>query len=205
MEIALSKFCGSDCVITPISRVDEATRKTLGYRGPQNYRTKWIKRIWSPRRAPSFTKHMPAEQVRALLKPEVWDTYQTFTIVRNPYVRAVSRYFWDQHLGRSEGLNFADYFKRFPSRLTENTTIAPLSGENQLNVYLRYETLREELLRHNLEFLWEPFQSLRAKSGYRPRTGATPADLYKTYPEAAEMIANLCVEEIHKFGYEKPV
>ena len=37
IEIALSKFCGPNDVITPISPEDEATRKELGYRGPQNY------------------------------------------------------------------------------------------------------------------------------------------------------------------------
>src|SRR5258706_13533067 len=37
IEIALSRFCGDDDVITPISQEDEAIRRSLGYRGPQNY------------------------------------------------------------------------------------------------------------------------------------------------------------------------
>jgi len=37
IEIALSKYCGSNDIITPISDEDEEIRRQLGYRGPQNY------------------------------------------------------------------------------------------------------------------------------------------------------------------------
>jgi hypothetical protein len=36
-EIALSKFCGPNCIITPITPADEDLRKSLGFRGAQNY------------------------------------------------------------------------------------------------------------------------------------------------------------------------
>ncbi len=35
-EIALSKHCGPDDIITPLSPEDEAMRRDLGYRGAQN-------------------------------------------------------------------------------------------------------------------------------------------------------------------------
>ena len=37
IEIALSKFCEGDDIITPISPKDEDIRQNLGYLGPQNY------------------------------------------------------------------------------------------------------------------------------------------------------------------------
>ena len=37
IEIALSKFCNENDVITPISPKDELVRSDLGYKGPQNY------------------------------------------------------------------------------------------------------------------------------------------------------------------------
>ncbi len=37
IEIALSKFCGEDDIITRISPKDEQTRRDLGYRGAQNF------------------------------------------------------------------------------------------------------------------------------------------------------------------------
>ena len=36
IEIALSKYCGPDDIITPASPEDEITRSELGYPGPQN-------------------------------------------------------------------------------------------------------------------------------------------------------------------------
>ena len=45
IEIALSKFCDKDDIITPISKEDEQLRRKLGYRGPQNYKfslSEWI-------------------------------------------------------------------------------------------------------------------------------------------------------------------
>lgn len=38
IEIALSKFCGSDDVITKIARPDQRIRSEVGYPGPQNGR-----------------------------------------------------------------------------------------------------------------------------------------------------------------------
>lgn len=37
IEIALSNICGESDIITPISRVDEEKRKSLGYLTAQNY------------------------------------------------------------------------------------------------------------------------------------------------------------------------
>lgn len=37
VEIALSRFCGPDDIITPITPEDEEIRRELGYPGPQNY------------------------------------------------------------------------------------------------------------------------------------------------------------------------
>ena len=37
IEIALSEYCGAKDIITPIKPEDELTRRSLGFRGPQNY------------------------------------------------------------------------------------------------------------------------------------------------------------------------
>ena len=42
MEIALSKFCGENDIITPITSSDEITRQKRGFRTAQNYiNSKW--------------------------------------------------------------------------------------------------------------------------------------------------------------------
>jgi hypothetical protein len=37
IEIALSKFCGENDIITKVTRKDEKIRRELGYLGPQNF------------------------------------------------------------------------------------------------------------------------------------------------------------------------
>ena len=43
IEIALSKYCGPNDIVTPISPEDEIIRKELDFRGPQNYKIPYSK------------------------------------------------------------------------------------------------------------------------------------------------------------------
>ena len=47
-----------------------------------------------PRAGTEFHEHMNARDVRRAIGPEVFDAYLKVTIVRNPWDREVSRYFW---------------------------------------------------------------------------------------------------------------
>jgi len=102
VEIALSKFCGPDDIITPVSSRDEKTRKELGYPGPQNHTSSlWgyllvdiIKMIGKRRKKIRFYNHIPARKVKAYVGKEVWDSYYKFCIERNPWDRMVSFYYW---------------------------------------------------------------------------------------------------------------
>ena len=69
IEIALSKFCGPDDIITPISPKDEEMRRKLGYLGPQNYllpissysvydAARWLIK----RKKKRFYNHIPAKE-----------------------------------------------------------------------------------------------------------------------------------------------
>lgn len=82
--------------------------------------------------------------------------------------------------------------------------IAPLDGPNALDIYLRYEALEQDLIENDLEFLWAPFEGLRAKSGHRPARGSSAAELFAAYPQVGNLIARHCSAEISKFGYVQP-
>ena len=99
-EIALSKFCGPKCIITPITSTDEDLRKSLGYRRAQNF----TKDASSANNQIDFFNHMTSAQICKNLPFHIWKNYKKITIVRNPYEVLVSKYFW-----RREERNFKDF------------------------------------------------------------------------------------------------
>lgn len=102
IELALTKLCGADDVITPLTEIDEAKR--AGGRGSQNWRLHgwWgskrplFKRRWFKFTAADygFYNHMPAVEARELIDDKVWRSYFKFAFDRNPWDRQISWYFY---------------------------------------------------------------------------------------------------------------
>ena len=200
-EIALSRQCGPECVITPITPEDEALRRGLGYRTAQNY----IDTEWGARGqgAPGrFRSHTPAAQVRAMIPEAVWRGYRKLAIYRNPFDVEISRYYWRG--GPGSGLSFGAFCARTIGKVPINSEIAPLAGPAAMDVFLRYERLEEDLSAHGLGDLWESFRRIRAKAHTRPARGASPETLYRAHPEALDLVAERWREEIAFFGYTPP-
>lgn len=187
-EIALSKFCGPECVITPLMEDDEKLRAQLGFRGAQN---------WEDH---GFTAHSTAAEVRAAV-PELWRDYRTVTIWRDPFDALVSRYYWRR--GDRKGVSFEDFVLRNQGLVAPNPPIAPLSGEARLDTYLRYERLADDMAAAGLGPVREVMRGLSAKGGVRP-AGATVEAMFGGAPGAARLVAELCAEEIAAFGYAVP-
>ena len=118
VEIALSRYCGPDDVITPISPKDELVRQELGGRGPQNYRIPikhWtpgdIREMIAHRQVPQFYNHCAALFIKRHIDPHVWNTYYKFCFERDPYTKTISWFNW---INSSKGWDFSDFLDRHP-------------------------------------------------------------------------------------------
>lgn len=103
LEIALSKYCRENDIITPILPDDEKIRKILEYRGPQNYEIPyfhyslkdWGRLFLKGRRPRGFFNHISARMIQERLKPQVWKNYFKFCFERNPWDKMISWYYWE--------------------------------------------------------------------------------------------------------------
>ncbi len=193
VEIALSRVCGPDDVITPLPEDDEVLRRERGGRAPQHFTA-------PPLRA-RVHEHIRASKVRPVLGREVWDAYFKLAIERNPWDAVVSLYFWMRRNGK------VDTFERFltmPNIETlaqRNYQAYHLRGEIAVDRVLRFERLADDLAdvwRH-LDLPGTP-DLPHAKSGARPATGSDYRDLYDA--DSAERVRVVFAPVIEEQGYE---
>lgn len=117
LEIALSKHLGPEDVITPSLEDDEETRRSLGFPKAKNYEKplrewtardayrygRWLMRGKSkPATNPGkhvppkrYWNHMTASEIRAVVVADIWGRYFKFSVDRNPWYRAASKYYWN--------------------------------------------------------------------------------------------------------------
>jgi hypothetical protein len=102
VEVALSKYCNNDDIVTPISDKDEKIRSELGYQGPQNYTASfgeyglldYVKFLFLRKQKMNFYNHMSASEIKRLVGDNIWHSYYKFCIERNPCDRLISHYYW---------------------------------------------------------------------------------------------------------------
>ena len=191
VEIALSKVCGPDDVITEISPEDEELRRAAGGRGPQNFESPPL-----PRKA---YNHMGAKATRELVGEQVWADYLTFAIERNPWDAVVSLYFW-KYKDLPELPAFETYVNQiWIEQLSNNRRLYRIRGQMALDRVLRYENLDAELtdVWHQLDLPGKP-DLPRAKGNARP--AGHYRELYTDASRAR--VADVFADTIEAFGYE---
>ncbi len=174
-EVALSKYCSSECVITPISPEDEIVRNALKFRGPQNYLESDRAGFSNPRSINfefkgNFGNHSCISAVKANLSGRAFANYKTLAIHRNPADGVISQYFYrmhSTHLDKREP--FGDWYQENKDNVFENYRIAPIRGKQACDMILDYEALDEAiqgcaLLPTDFAIL---FRKLRLKGRYR--------------------------------------
>ncbi len=189
VELALSKHCGPDDIITPVTAEDEELRRELGGRGPQNHVV--------PGAGRDLYNHMPAQRVRTLVGQQVWDTYFTFTIERNPWDTVVSTYHW-RYRDSSERPSVSEFIQT--GQLRVNSRIYRIDQQIAVDKVCLYESLDEDVGE-----VWRrlglpgPPKLPRAKGSFRPDQRHY-REFYTSVDEAR--IRSLYSDAIETFGYE---
>lgn len=188
-EIALSKYCSPECIVTEISEEDEQTRRELGFTGAQNF-TKRQRLGYSDPRSPNyrlsgdFSNHDAASHVRKCLGTKRYEQYLKITIQRDPLDFLVSQYFYRFRNEVPEKVPPFDlWVSRNQKNVLENYRIAPQSGPDACDHVIRYESLMEDLsaISGLPDGFIDLFSSLRAKGGCRPEAARDPVAFFESH------------------------
>ena len=225
-ELALSKYLSGEDIITPNTFQDDALGRRLGFQPPCNFNFpilemfpvnhRGIPRLLGYELPTKYYDHMPASLAKSRLPDRVWRNYRKISLIRNPWDRAVSLFFWKNNrpwAGKKADLTyFSDYFKgeynadaKLSSRLDANHRIYMIDGKDVIDTYVRYEHFEQDI--HALEAdiptltgLWETFKKITAKVGTRGGS-MTTAEIFADHPEADSLVREACAWEIEKFSY----
>lgn len=203
IEIALSAFCGADDIITPIHPADEAIRCQLGYRRPQNFfiprrgytKGDWLRYLARAERK-QFFNHSSAAFIARNLSERIWQDYFKFCFERDPFDKAVSRYFWSTNQPRPP---ISEFLHQAPKALLSNWDLYTINDHICVDFLGRFETLADDLRVIEARLgLPQALQLPRAKAGYRQDRRHYSGMLGS---DARARIETVCAKEIAVLGY----
>jgi len=203
IEIALSQFCGANDIITRLHKESEPMRQALGFRGSQNRdvplrfysKFDWVKLLLFQKRK-RFSNHVSAHFIRENIGEEIWNSYFKFCFERNPFDKAISRYYWSTSEPRPE---IYDYLLSARIDLLSNWDIYTVNDHVAVDFVGRYENLTDDLAVVT-EKIGIPGQLdlPRAKAGYRKNR-----EHYRNVidTQSRARIELVCAKEITAFNY----
>ena len=203
IEVLLGGIAGADAIVTPIEPpVEGHVARNYEIAGsPTSSLLRRARRGFRKRAShPAYFNHISAAGIQRYLGSSRWESYFTFCFERNPWEKAVSRYFFAQ--GRNEfGGTFREYV--LGGNLSSDFDLYSLDGETVAVDFVgRYENLDADLrsafdrigLRHEVSLTHE-------KGNYRP-VDATADAMFDD--EMSHRVETEFAREIRAFGYTRP-
>ena len=157
---------------------------------------------------PIWYNHTPASRIRELIGEALWREYYKFCVVRNPFDKVVSLFWFTRSAPVLEVLRHADFSavrKTFAewiklASLPLDRSIYTIGGKVAVDYFVRFETMQAELERvcRRLAIPWEPDRLGRHKSEYRVR-GEHFSEYYSV--DAAARVRREFAWDLEFFGY----
>ncbi len=207
IEVALSRYCGENDIVTPIFPAVEGHR-------PRNYK-KFYQSYWFHVHIPKrlykgFYDHMPASEILRKISPDMWHSYYKFCFERNPYDKVASFYFFHKRPDKIE-IDFKEFCSRcyngtfkygLPVDFDKYGTQESAGGKN-LRLLVDFVGKYESLVSDFSQIcgrLGIPFDGTltREKASTRPKE-----DHYSKYydPQTINIVSSAFRREIALFGY----
>jgi hypothetical protein len=169
----------------------------IGYRGadPRPAICKWY-------------NHLPASTIREQLGPDIWDDYFKFCVIRNPFEKAVSAFYFFRSNGSfqadpadSERTQFERWLEMHG--VPDDRNVFMIDGAFCLDDVVRHESLESDMARicSRLGIPWNPEAVPRFKAEIRP-AHAKVDSLYT--PKTREIVAAAYSLELKLFEYSFP-
>ncbi len=160
----------------------------------------------------TWWNHMPAKLVRERVGEETWNGYLKFCVIRNPFDKAVSAFYFFRNQAGTGSTELADLDqerKEFENYLLKGTSIPVdrdnylIDGEFCLDEVIRYERLAADMERicDRLSIPWNPGFLPNLKSGIRPK-GAKVECMYTK--KSRDFIEQAFAFELDFFKYSFP-
>lgn len=210
LEIALSRHCGTEDVITGIAAEDEIIRRNEGGKCEQNNRKqltvcslKDFAKFALGKTPQLFGPHATAEEVKAHFGEKIWNEYFTFAFERHPFDRVISFYYW--HFRKTPSppsLNafiMSDPDGSFMKWVEQTKRSYCSKDEVLVDKLFQYESLNQCVAEIEEALgLETPLQLPRTKHRFR-KNRQDPKLLLTT--DSAEMIRHLFKGQAAKAGY----
>jgi hypothetical protein len=201
IEISLSRYCGEQDILTPLSPEDEAVRRQLNI-FPRNYCVPFSnydpKDFWRLLRGHRlrYYNHIPARRIKKFLGEEKWNSYFKFCFERNPWDKVLSYYHY--RMPKKQYASLDDFFAQ--SDLCGDFEKYAIDGSIAVDFIGRYENLESDL-GYVCEKLSIPFDGWmpRAKASFR-KDSRRHAEILNE--EQKRIINESFKREIEAFAYE---